>query len=112
MSELQKGTMCSEDYKKWFGLEKRDFEDLYEKFIGRSGMRDTSSRTKKEALGMFLLMLRKNLDQDTMGVFFGVSQSVVSDSIQASSKTLRATLVKENLGYQAMPRETALRNHN
>jgi len=75
-------------------------------------MRDTSSRTKKEALGMFLLMLRKNLDQETVGFFFGVSQSVVSDSIEAISKTLNATLVKENLGYQAMPRETALRSHN
>jgi len=105
-------SMDSKTYKSLFGLMKDQFNDLYQKYIEPTVMRDTKCRNKREALAMFLIMIRKNMDQETIGFLFHCSQSVVSDSITAVSDTLIKSLVVEHLGYQAMPRQTAIREHN
>jgi len=92
-------SMDSKTYKKLFGLTKDQFNDLYKKYIEPTVMRDTKCRSKREALAMFLIMIRKNMDQETIGFLFHCSQSVVSDSITAVSDTLIKSLVVEHLRY-------------
>jgi len=112
MNGLLDGKMKLDEYKKFFGIGKEDFEDLFKAFVENSAMRNTACRHKKEALGMLLMMLSKNLAQETVGFIFCCSQSVVSDAIDAVSTTLTATLVKSHLGYEALSRSKALVKHN
>jgi len=83
-SGLLDGGIKPDEYKKFFGISKGNFEDLFRTFIQNSLMRNTICRHKKEALGMLLMMMRKKLDQETVGFIFGCSQSVVSETMSAT----------------------------
>jgi len=61
---------------------------------------------------MLLMMLRKNVDQETVGCMFGCSHTVVSDAIDEVSTTLSETLLKNHLGYEAMSRNEPVAKHN
>jgi len=111
MSDIIRNQMSNTNYEMLFGITKVQFLDLYSTYIEPSTMRNSAVRHKKEALAMFLLFMRKNLDQDMISFIFKCSQSVVSDAIEAVSTILEKEFVPKNLGYGATTRVQAVNEH-
>lgn len=118
-----------EKYRMFFGINKDSFDDLLQYLIGKInflkvfisahhslvcflGMRNTSTRSLRTALAMFLLVLRNNMKQELIAHNFSTSQQVVSRTIDAVSLALEENFVPKNLGYYHITREEALEKHS
>jgi hypothetical protein len=99
-------------YKTFVGLEKNNFNNLFS-FI-ESRIRNTSNRTAKDALGMFLILLRTNNTQEFIAHLFGTTQRIVSEAISSVGLALEEDFVPKFLGYSHthMSREEALEKHS
>lgn len=97
-------------YQLWTGLRKEDFDNLAT-YI-KPGMRNSSARTIRDGLAMFLILLRCNLKQEAIGDMFGTSQQVVSKTIDTVTTLLERSFVPNHLGYLHISRDDALENHS
>lgn len=75
-------------------------------------MRNTETRSIRNALAMFLMLLRLNMKQEVIGYNFSTSQQVVSNTIDSVSAALEEYFVPHNLGYLHITREQALEHHS
>jgi hypothetical protein len=85
------------NYKMLTGLEKSYFDELYEDYL-RGNLRNSCNRSVRDALGMFLMLLRGNISQKWLGYLFGTTQPVVSTTVRSVASVLTATFVPYNLG--------------
>lgn len=99
-----------EEYKTLLGLGKEDFKQLYQYIKG--SLKDSANRHPRNALALFLCLLRLNLSQPVLGIMFGIQQvSTVSDTINSVSKALEKIFVPKFLGFQHMSRDQAIAEH-
>lgn len=70
-------------------------------------MRNTDARSRRSALGMFLMLLRNNIAFN-----FSTTQQVVSQAIDSVSIALANNFVLNYLGYHHITREEALQKHS
>ena len=75
------------------------------------GMRSTTTRSIRDALAMFLMLLRNNMKQEVIAFNFNTSQQVVSKAIDSVSVSLEEHFVPQFLGYYHITREEALERH-
>ncbi|XP_037050737.1 uncharacterized protein LOC119084780 [Bradysia coprophila] len=75
-------------------------------------MRNTTTRSLRTALAMFLLLLRNNMKQEVIAHNFSTTQQVVSNTIDAVSSALDQHFVPNYLGYYHITREEALEKHS
>lgn len=75
-------------------------------------MRNSTSRTIRTALAMFLMVLRNNMKQEIVAYNFSTTQQIVSSTIDTVSATLDEHFVPKNLGYYHITREEALERHS
>lgn len=75
-------------------------------------MRNTDARSRRSALGMFLMLLRNNMKQEMIAFHFSTTQQVVSLAIDSVSIALEQHFVPEYLGYHHITREEALKKHS
>lgn len=75
-------------------------------------MRNTDTRSRRSALGMFLMLLRNNMKQELIAFHFSTSQQVVSQAIDSVSIALTNNFVPKYLGYHHITREEALQKHS
>ncbi|OXA43866.1 hypothetical protein Fcan01_21665 [Folsomia candida] len=108
---FNQGGVESGKYKTWLGLEKTQFEDLLS-YLPETEMRNTSARSVRNGLAMFLLLLRNNLKQEVIAEMFGTTQQVVSRTIDKVSLILEREFVPKYLGYYHITREEALEKHS
>jgi hypothetical protein len=99
----------NEDVKMLTGIDRNAFQALVN-VLKTSKMRESANRSLQNALGIFMILLRLNLSQRVIAFLFGVSQSVVSDAIDAVSEVLLEKFVPLHLGYEHLSREQIM-NH-
>lgn len=75
-------------------------------------MRNTLTRSVRNALAMFLLLLRNNMKQEVIAHNFSTTQQVVSKTIDAVPLALEENFVPNYLGYHHITREEALEKHS
>lgn len=75
-------------------------------------MRNTSTRSLRNALAMFLLLLRNNMKQEIIAFNFSTTQQAVSKTIDAVSLALEENFVPFHLGYHHITREEAIEKHS
>lgn len=75
-------------------------------------MRNTATRSLRNALAMFLLLLRNNMKQEIIAHNFSTTQQVVSSTIDAVSAALHEHFVPKHLGYYHITRDEALEKHS
>jgi len=96
--------LTSIDYANLTGLNKDDFNDLYSFCSGN--IRNSSNRSARDALGIFLMKLRLNISQATLATMFRLdSQPMVSSIFDSVMNALTEKFVPTNLGYQHKSRE-------
>lgn len=118
----------AEQYKMLVGISKENFDDLVQHLHGTQlnqvlkiklltdvsflGMRNTTTRSVRDALAMFLMLLRNHVKQELIAFNFGTYQQVVSSTIDAVSVALEEHFVPKHLGYYHITREEALEKHS
>lgn len=75
-------------------------------------MRNTEARSIRNALAMFLMLLRNNMKQEIIAYNFSTSQQVVSQAIDSVSVALEQHFVPKHLGYLHITHEEALEKHS
>jgi hypothetical protein len=102
--------MTNVDYKLLTGISKDPFDQLVQ-ILKESDMRESSNRDLRNALGIFLVMLRLNLSQRVLAFLFGISnQSVISTTIGTVSKILLTKFVPLHLGYKHLTRDQLMQH--
>jgi hypothetical protein len=106
-------------YEVLLGFTKANFEILL-KFCSPY-MRNTTTRSVRSALALFLMKLRLDIPQNVLAVLFGIDhQSTVSSIIDSVSSVLDKEFAPFSLGFDKMPdgtymnmsREEAISKHN
>lgn len=75
-------------------------------------MNNTSTRSVRNALAMFLMLLRNNVKQEMIAHNFSTSQQVVSKTIDTVFSILEKEFVPKHLGYNHINREEAITKHS
>lgn len=75
-------------------------------------MRNITTRSVRNALAMFLMLLRNNMKQEVIAFNFSTSQQVVSNTIDSVSSALEEHFVPHYLGYHHITRDQALEDHS
>jgi DDE superfamily endonuclease len=76
------------------------------------GMRDSSNRSTRNALAMFLMLIRMDVPQEKIGQLFGVDQVCVSRTIEAVSIRLEEAFVPMHLGFHCLTKEEIITKHS
>jgi len=109
--DFSKDNVPEEKYKLYTGLQKNEFEDLFT-YI-EHGLRISGNREPKNALGMFLCLMRLSIPQKLIAELFDTNQPVVSACIDRVSELLETHFLPMFLGYstQHMTRADAINKH-
>lgn len=102
--------LSEEEYQTLLGFGKEDFKNLFEYVKGC--LKESVNRHPRNALALFLCLLRLNVSQPVLGIMFGIQQvTTVSDTINSVSKALEKLFVPNFLGFQQMTRDQAIQDH-
>ncbi|XP_035714512.1 uncharacterized protein LOC118438406 [Folsomia candida] len=100
-----------DDYPNLVGFSKIQFNSLLAEISGH--VHNSVNRSVRNALAIFLMLLRHNLAQKVLGSLFGIpNQSCVSETIDAVATALDNHFVKKYLGFEHLSCEAALRDHS
>jgi hypothetical protein len=102
--------LTTEDYETLLPCSKDAFDEM--SFLISPRMRISSNRHPRNALAMFLMMLRLNLTQKFLAFLFRVEQTTVSLAIQTVSDLLLELHTPRHLGYRHLSRDLAIENHS
>lgn len=110
--DFDKGSgLTDADYKLLTGISEEAFSELAE-ILAKSEMRNSGNRSHRNALGIFMVMLRLGLSQRVLRFLFGVrNQSCISDTIDKVAEVLMKEFVPKHLGYTHMEREELMSKH-
>ncbi|XP_035702689.1 uncharacterized protein LOC118434065 [Folsomia candida] len=100
-----------DDYQNLVGFSKIQFNSLLTEISDH--VHNSVNRNVRNALAIFLMLLRHNLSQKVLSSLFGIpNQSCVSETIEAVATALDNHFVKKYLGFEHLSREAALRDHS
>jgi hypothetical protein len=97
--------LTDNDYKLLTGITRDQFRELVG-VLKENKMRESGNRSLRNALGIFLVMLRLNVSQRVLAFLFGItSQSIISETIDAVTEVLIKNFVPLHLGYGHLTRD-------
>lgn len=98
-----------EEIKTMTGITKEQFNDL---LTYVADIRDTPTRSKSTALGIFLVKLRTGLSHSVLATLFHLSgRNHVGKVVQSIRRSLMNTFVPANIGFDHITREDIISNH-
>lgn len=99
-------TILEDEYPTLVRVSKPEFEEIHS--LIKPYMRNTSQRTTRNALGVFLMTMRQNLNQKFLAFLFRTNQPNISEIISTVSTLLDRHFTPLHLGYQHLSREEAI----
>lgn len=101
--------LADEDYVSLTGLNIEQFDDLCSNV---SSLRDTSVRSKRTALAIFLTKLRTGLSNRILKVLFGVNcRFSIQRAVNSARSALMTDFVPNNIGFDHITRDDVIQQH-
>jgi hypothetical protein len=96
------------DFKNLTGLDRASFENL---LLYLTTVRDTSARSKRTCLGLFLTKMKTGMSNTVLSTLFNISKDSIRRAISSVRKNLKQTFVPSNIGFQHITREQVIEAH-
>ncbi len=97
-------------YSSLVGISKESFDDLLS-YI-QADMRNSCNRSKRQALAMWLMLMKSGLTQEHLAMDFDVEQKTVSNACKVVGDLIHKYFTPLNLGFQSISKEDVIANHN
>jgi len=103
--------MPEEKYLLYTGLQRNNFKELNDLIKHR--LNNSPNQTARNALGMFLCLMRLSISQNQIADLFGTNQVVISEAINTVAKLLDEELVLFYLRFKPthLTRDEAIATH-
>lgn len=110
LSFEEDSSLTSDEYKLLTGLERQHFDHLFG--FCKDGVRNSSNRSARDALAIFLMKLRLDVSQECLAFLFKIEhKSKISEIIKSVSTTLKISFLPLYLGYGHITRADLIALH-
>lgn len=92
------------------GITKESFADLLSHI--EDHMRNSHNRSKKQALAMWLMLMKSGITQEHLAMDFDVDQKTVSNACKVVGDLIYKFFTQRHLGFGSIKREDVIQNHN
>ena len=104
-------SLSNDEYRVLTSLSREDFDDLIKK-ISYSGIRNSSNRSIRTAVGVFLCKLRLGVSNRTLACLFQLSDKrLVCRIIDSARQAISQDFVPNNLGFNHITRREVIDHH-
>jgi hypothetical protein len=103
--------LSDDEYRLLTSLSREDFNDLIQR-ISSSGIRNSSNRSIRTAVGVFLCKLRLGVSHRLLASMFQLSNKrAVSKIIDSARQAILKNFVPDNLGFRHISRQEVIDHH-
>ncbi len=102
--------VSASQYPSLVGISKESFDDLLSHI--QDHMRNSCNRSKRQALAMWLMLMKSGLTQEHLAMDFDVEQKTISNACKVVGDLILKYFTPHNLGFGSMSRDEIIKNHN